>query len=363
MIDRRAALVRSSDTVDRPRRPTSPEVGPPRCAPGLLFRLAPLDGASGWGRLRSPGTIHPMSAPDARRLAAAMVETDAMFGLDAVPVPAHSAIAADAMHEPVDQIPTIDPRPSDRRGTPSGATSRRPPAAARVASPPTTIASPPTGPSEPNEVELVPAIPHDAVPGDSTAARLAAIREHHEAHCPLCRNREAGRTIVFGEGAEHAEIAFVGEAPGEEDDLEGRPFVGPAGELLDRMIAALELQRDRVWVTNVVKTRPPGHRTPRPDEAGACGPWLANELLAIRPRVIVALGGTPAKHLLGTTAGTTRLRGVWATCRIGAIEIPVMPTFHPAFVLQQYTTDVRAAVWQDLQAAKSRAFDAPASTA
>lgn len=276
-----------------------------------------------------------MSPPDPRRLAAALVETDAMFGLDAVPL---GRLAVEAMDT------TTEPEPAS---TPP----RTPPRVTAAAVTPSSVPEAPV--VEPGSV-LETALPPDAVPGDTPAERLAAIRAHHAAHCPQCAGNDTGRSIVFGEGGAEADLVFVGEAPGEQEDLEGRPFVGPAGELLDKMIAALKLDRSQVWITNVVKTRPPRNRTPRPDEAAACGPWLANELLVVRPKAIVALGGTPAKHLLGTSTGITRLRGAWRSCRIGDLDVPVMPTFHPAFVLRQYTTEVRAAVWQDLQAAHAR---------
>jgi DNA polymerase len=281
----------------------------------------------------------------ARRFAAAMVETDLLLGVESVPLA---------------EIP--EPREGTTRS--ESPTAPAPLAAApeprSVPAPPTRIsAPPPVNPivSRPVAIEpagdLPAAMSEDGLEGSDVTARLAAIRAHHAAHCPLCTAAAASRSIVFGEGDPGARLVFVGEAPGEQEDRDGRPFVGPAGELLDKMIAALGLQRDQVYITNVVKTRPLENRTPRPDEAAACGPWLANELLLLRPKAIVALGGTPAKHLLQTTTGITRLRGIWGGCRINGIDLPVMPTFHPAFVLRQYTPEVRSAVWQDLQAAKA----------
>ncbi len=278
-----------------------------------------------------------------RRFAAALVETDLLLGLDAVPVDATAEAEANESIAPA-TAGTAPPAARAERPAPIAEPRPPTPSSASPSPPPTKITV---------ATELRSALPRDDKAGGTSTDRLAAIREHHAAHCPLCAAGDRTRSIVFGEGDSQASLVFVGEAPGEQEDLAGRPFVGPAGELLDKMIKALGLEREQVYVTNVVKTRPFENRTPRPDEAAACGPWLADELLAIRPKAIVALGGTPAKHLLQTVTGITRLRGVWGACRIGDAEFPVMPTFHPAFVLRQYTPEVRSAVWQDLQAAKA----------
>ncbi|WP_005037962.1 uracil-DNA glycosylase [Holophaga foetida] len=163
--------------------------------------------------------------------------------------------------------------------------------------------------------------------------------------CPLGPGRIR---FVFGEGNPKARMMFIGEGPGRDEDLQGRPFVGKAGELLDKMIGALGYQREDVYIANVVKCRPPDNRTPTPQEAQACLRYLRKQIELISPGVIVALGATPLRELLGVTTGITRIRGQWQ--RLDGI--PVMPTFHPAYVLRQYTQDVRRAVWMDLQAAK-----------
>jgi DNA polymerase len=144
---------------------------------------------------------------------------------------------------------------------------------------------------------------------------------------------------------------FIGEGPGRDEDLTGRPFVGKAGELLDKMLAALGLQRGQVYIANVVKCRPPDNRTPTSPEAQRCLGYLRRQIELIQPRVIVTLGATPLRELLGVSTGITRIRGQWQ--RLDMLGgIPVMPTFHPAYVLRQYTQEVRRAVWADLQAAK-----------
>ncbi len=163
--------------------------------------------------------------------------------------------------------------------------------------------------------------------------------------CPLGPGR---LHFVFGEGNPDADLMFIGEGPGRDEDLQGRPFVGKAGELLDRMIGAIGLQRTDVYIGNVVKCRPPDNRTPTSQEAAACLGYLHRQIELVRPKVIVTLGATPLRELLGISTGITRVRGQWQ--RLGAT--PVMPTFHPAYVLRQYTQDVRRAVWEDLKAAK-----------
>lgn len=145
---------------------------------------------------------------------------------------------------------------------------------------------------------------------------------------------------------------FIGEGPGRDEDLQGRPFVGRAGELLDKMIAALELQRSEVYITNVVKCRPPDNRTPTPAESQRCMPYLKRQIELVNPAVIVTLGATPLRELTGVTTGITRSRGRWQTLSMLG-GIPLMPTFHPAYVLRQYTQEVRRAVWEDLKAAKA----------
>ena len=167
--------------------------------------------------------------------------------------------------------------------------------------------------------------------------------------CPL----HAGRTqIVFGDGDPDADLMFVGEGPGEQEDLRGIPFCGRAGELLTQMIEkGLGIPRSSVYICNVVKCRPPENRTPHPHETATCSPFLDGQIAAVRPRVIVALGRPAARQLLGRDVSITRIRGTWHEYR----GIPLMPTFHPAYVLRQYTPEVRRAVWDDLRAALERA--------
>jgi DNA polymerase len=158
--------------------------------------------------------------------------------------------------------------------------------------------------------------------------------------------------IVFGDGNPDADILFIGEGPGAEEDKRGLPFVGRAGELLTRMIErGMGIARSQVYICNIVKCRPPGNRDPAPNEIAACRPFLDAQIDAVAPKVIVSLGRPATSVLLGRDVSITRVRGVWQDYR----GIPVMPTVHPAFILRQYTEENRRLVWQDLKAALQRA--------
>jgi uracil-DNA glycosylase family 4 len=191
--------------------------------------------------------------------------------------------------------------------------------------------------------------PPEAIVAASTslADLEAAIRG-----CLKCALGPGRLNFVFGEGDPRAGLMFIGEGPGRDEDLQGRPFVGKAGELLDKMIGAIGLSRQEVYIANVVKCRPPDNRTPAPEEAAACLGYLRRQIELIQPRVIVTLGATPLRELVGLKEGITKVRGQWKRIEAGGRSIPVMPTFHPAYVLRQYTQDVRRAVWGDLKAAK-----------
>jgi DNA polymerase len=171
---------------------------------------------------------------------------------------------------------------------------------------------------------------------------LTMIREDL-GDCTRCKLSGTRANIVFGVGSPDAPLMFIGEAPGADEDRRGEPFVGKAGQLLDRMIAAMGWTREAVYITNVLKCRPPGNRDPQADEVAACEPFLARQIEAISPRVIVTLG-KPAAHLvLRTTAPISALRGRWQEYR----GIRVMPTFHPAFLLR--SPERKRETWDDLK--------------
>jgi len=177
---------------------------------------------------------------------------------------------------------------------------------------------------------------------ESNDASLEAIRKDI-GDCTRCRLHEQRRTIVFGEGDPQAQLVFVGEGPGAEEDATGRPFVGRAGQLLDKIIVAIGLKREEVYIANIVKCRPPGNRTPELDEVATCEPFLLRQLAFIRPRVIVALGSPSFQCLLRTREPITKARGQWREWN----GIKVMPTFHPAFLLR--SPDKKREVWEDMK--------------
>jgi DNA polymerase len=184
-----------------------------------------------------------------------------------------------------------------------------------------------------------------ALAREEKIARLKALDETEVNVCTRCRLHETRTRTVFGEGDPDARIFFIGEGPGENEDLQGRPFVGRAGELLNKWIAAMGLQREQVFIANIVKCRPPGNREPAPDEVSTCTPYLQRQLEIIRPQVIITLGRPAAQHMLDTKISMGKLRGQWFDWR----SIKLMPTYHPAYVLRSYTYETRAAVWSDLQ--------------
>jgi len=193
-----------------------------------------------------------------------------------------------------------------------------------------------------------------SAPGAGRRPTLEEVRAEL-GECTRCRLHEGRRTLVFGDGNPTADLLFVGEGPGEEEDRRGLPFVGRAGELLTRMIErGLELSRSDVYICNIVKCRPPRNRTPLADEVAACRPFLDGQIAAVAPKVIVALGKPATSLLLGRDVAITRVRGTWQDYR----GIPLMPTFHPAYVLRQYTPETRRLVWNDLKAALTRARQA-----
>ena len=169
-----------------------------------------------------------------------------------------------------------------------------------------------------------------------------------------CRKCELGslrKNAVPGEGNTSARLMFVGEAPGADEDTQGRPFVGRAGQLLDKIIAACGIKRQDVWIGNILKCRPPDNRDPKPEEIIACIPYLQRQIELINPEIIVALGAHAAKTLLDTPKAIGQLRGVFHEYvpGIGHKPIKLMPTFHPAYLLRNYSDDNRRKVWEDMK--------------
>lgn len=192
---------------------------------------------------------------------------------------------------------------------------------------------------------------------DRPAAQRAldALRDRYERDAPHEAFVTAHTNIVFGEGDPRARLMFVGEAPGEEEDKTGRPFVGRAGQLLNKMIEAIGLAREDVYICNVLKTRPPNNATPTPTEAALCEPYLLEQIGIVAPEVIVTLGLPATRTLLKSDESMARLRGRWGSLALpDGRAIPVMPTYHPAYLLRNYTPEARGKVWADLCLAMER---------
>lgn len=271
------------------------------------------------------------------RLARQHAETARLLGVDFVPAYRSSARSGDtAGNVPFALVPGDDPAPEP-------------------AAPPRTPRPRPAA----SIAEAKPAAPGPAARADSLDAitSLDELRARYEADAPHAAFDTSFTNIVFGDGDPNARLMFVGEAPGEEEDNTGVPFVGRAGQLLNKMIEAMGLSRETVYIANVLKTRPPQNRTPTPDEVAACAPYLFHQIRLVAPEAIVTLGRPASQLLLQTSDAMGRLRGSWRAFppaetllqMPGIDPIPVMPTYHPAYLLRSYTAENRAKVWSDLQ--------------
>lgn len=240
-----------------------------------------------------------------------------------------SVATADA---PVTAAPSAEDAPAPPRVTP--------PAAARPA--PAPVVAPPL-------LEVDPPVAQADAPTDraSRSAALAVI-QREVAGCAACKLAQRRTQTVFSRGNPEARLVFIGEGPGEQEDKQGVPFVGPAGQLLDKIIVAMSLAPEEVYVCNVVKCRPPGNRTPEPDEVTACTPFLLRQLGVVRPEVIVTLGRTATGFLLGSNAPMSRLRGQWHAYQ----GIPLLPTWHPSYLLREPAH--KGETWSDMKLVMQR---------
>lgn len=301
-----------------------------------------------------------MDQPTLQRVLRQHLRTDQLLGVDSVPVrhalteevasvnvPASESVAPTVarttppvapptrLFTPPPRVPVAPPLPALRSAAPA-----RPPAASGDA-----LFTPPT-------VTLADYGKYESMDRDTRLKLLTELDEKEVRVCTKCELCHGRTKTVFGEGDIEAKLMFVGEGPGQNEDETGRPFVGRAGELLEKMIVAMGLSRQQVYIANTVKCRPPENRTPTPMEVDACSTYLLRQIRIIQPRVLVALGGPATKFLLQTQTGITALRGTWHEFKMlqpsGPI-IPVMPTFHPAYLLRAYTEDNRRKVWSDLQ--------------
>jgi DNA polymerase len=285
----------------------------------------------------------------ATRLLRQHARTSQLMGLDFVPVtggiPASGTLPSASAQRPASapQAPISRPafvQPS-RVGAPAPSTAAIIEPKAQPIAPPPRIEH-----TDPERIAAQKALDEILARYEREAPHKHFVTDHH--------------SIVFGEGDPRARLMFVGEAPGAEEDKCGRPFVGRAGQLLDKMIEALGLKRQDVYIANVLKTRPPGNATPTMDECARCAPYLFEQIGAIQPEVIVTLGLPATRVLLNSMDSMGRLRGQWASFPPPGImlpkfkPVPVMPTYHPAFLLRAYTKENRAKVWADLQMAAKK---------
>jgi uracil-DNA glycosylase len=242
-----------------------------------------------------------------------------------------------------------------------------PPPAARPAAPPSSAPSPALTQNRGGSIQskphdrgsnngngsAVPPAPDAAVIAAREAARsaksldeLRAILERFDG----CALKATARQLVFADGNPDSRVMFVGEAPGYEEDNQGLPFVGRSGKLLDLMLAAIDLDRTKVYIANIVPWRPPGNRTPTPQESAICLPFLLRQIVLCDPDVLVCMGGPSAQTVLGIKDGITKVRGRWLTFNTGEREIRAMPTLHPAYLLR--TPLAKRQVWRDFLAIK-----------
>lgn len=298
-----------------------------------------------------------MSHADARSLIAQHAETTRLLGVDFLPLGNDAAVI---------------------RGSETGQES---PASTKEFAPPPEPA-PEAAPAQrqpKQQIEPKPASrPTIAPVGDLRAAhealtdpqaKLDAVRDRYIADAPHQHFNTEFTNVVFGEGDPSARLMFVGEAPGENEDQTGRPFVGRAGQLLDKMIVAMGLSRESVYICNVLKTRPPNNATPTSDEARLCAPYLIEQIRIVEPEAIVTLGLPATRLLLETSEPMRAMRGKWWTFPPASNsaapslspmsdpdlpETPVMPTYHPAYLLRSYTEENRRKVWSDLCMVRDR---------
>jgi len=230
------------------------------------------------------------------------------------------------------------------------------PAAAPSPVPSSRGAAPP--PSQPRRAAPAPA-PRERPADTSAMAARELAREAPDlatleaalAGFDGCALKKTAKNLCFARGRPDARLMLIGEAPGRDEDLEGAPFVGRAGQLLDKMLAAIGIARDEAYITNVVYSRPPGNRTPTPQEVQACQPFLERQIELVAPEVLVLLGGAAAKQVLGTDQGIMRLRGKWRTYESAGRQIRTMATLHPAYLLRNPVSKRMA--WRDLLMVKA----------
>jgi uracil-DNA glycosylase family 4 len=232
----------------------------------------------------------------------------------------------------------VGDEPIDRFATSAAAPAKRVlPAGAGPAPAPAPAAPLVTDPAETREIAAA----------ATTLEQLRAAMDAYDG----CVLKHRATQLVFADGNPAAQIMLVGEGPGEQEDKQGKPFVGRAGQLLDRMLGAIGLDRTTVYIANMVPWRPPGNRNPTPDELAQCAPFLHRQVELVNPKLLVTLGNVPTQALFETNQGITRMRGQWKTLEINTWSGPVLPTLHPAFLLR--TPSAKAQAWKDMLSLKA----------
>jgi DNA polymerase len=260
---------------------------------------------------------------------------------------------------PIDWLSRPERPPGGEFQWPDREQETRPSSPPQAASRPLSQPVPNQGPpSQPTLATPRPQTRLAASEADSEARRLAkgatTLGELQAALAAFegCTLKATAKNLCFYRGAPNARLMLIGEAPGRDEDIEGKPFVGRAGQLLDKMLAAIGLSDADFHITNIVYWRPPGNRTPTPQEAIACRPFLERQIELVAPDIIVALGGTAAKDVLGVAEGIMRLRGKWRQSALGGTSIPALATLDPAYLLR--TPAAKQMAWQDLLQIRSR---------
>lgn len=230
----------------------------------------------------------------------------------------------------------VQDAPIDRFATPAKAPATAAPATFRPAQRPASVTAQAVSQS------TAPGAAREIAAACKTLAELKSALENFNG----CELKRFAKHTVFADGNPKARFMFIGEAPGRDEDEQGLPFVGRAGKLLDRMLAAADLDRTKVYITNVLNWRPPQNREPTPEEAAMCLPFLRRHIELVAPEILVMLGAVAVRHVMGLTEGIMRLRGNWQVYQSGAHAIPVMPTLHPAYLLRQPSS--KRLAWRDM---------------